>query len=1066
MPNLRQATIPFDHLLAELAAFPLASVDALEIGCTELEPTLQGRCGLLWRRAENKLAASFPNTSLDEMFGVRDRLWFDKPSKFPRPLHDYLWLLSYHALEAHGATAVPRPMFRPLPEERGDLDRAVLGRDCWRWLTLALPPDLLLAGLSCSDSFPSVVTSLPPRLERLLVDEGFAESHQHFGAGLDFAQLWVAAVRRVTNNEFRMDSLASPGADFDDGRGLAPWLLRAAVLRVVLAAYLRTDEGYERAPPPTLVLGAGETATLEVSVAADAVQLLAMQPSPTSDAEMCQATLEVNGREVWRAPLPRRPRASLAYEGVLAPLVSQGLCTLRLKRDPGSGRPDEQFSFLVRRAARKPWSFARFLRSGLKRVEILVGSVGAHVLRRAIEETLRGRIASGPREHAELRALYRRWGARAVPWIDRVDQVQWADPMARFFPPRAKGQITCEMQFITEALHHMAGKGSDDVLFAQLFWQVQRVRNLVYRHVVQRPMTPGLLWFVRTYDRLSPLRRGFGDQRKTMTLSLRAAAHLAGAGHGLRSFEARTAPSASPAEMLDLVRHAALVRHELAEAEPRCSPAHVVHAPDPGLRQPQTPASCEFGLVLHVIRARGGNLDKGRLIAHVQRGHADPATLRPAGRGRVEASRDGGAGVRFARLYRQRRREVACLGALLLEFPRAIEVVRGVDVCTDELGVPIWVVAPFFRYLRQAGDLAVAFLHDALSSEVPPPRATAHAGEDFVHLVGGLRRIDESVRYLKLRAGDRLGHGLALGVDAREWAQAHGPLAVHKEERLLDLAWEWGLYADRGVIPQLGRAMYLEHEIARLSYEVFGTSLTPYEVHQFVGDLHNERTLRAIGFPDRVRAPDEHERAARATHDSPRPHGDRPCGSVRLERLRTYLTDSALFDRGHSLEWVDPHQDGEVLASLQSHLRRRLGSLGITVEVNPSSNLLVGNLGDLERHPLWRLNPPPGLGPAEPEPPVAICVGSDDPMTFATSLPEEYGRLYDALLLAGGKDEEILRWLDGVRRAGLQTRFTLPRSRTPIDGPRRLVDKGRCDDQVRLTSARGLRLHRRIKPLP
>jgi len=42
----------------------------------------------------------------------------------------------------------------------------------------------------------------------------------------------------------------------------------------------------------------------------------------------------------------------------------------------------------------------------------------------------------------------------------------------------------------------------------------------------------------------------------------------------------------------------------------------------------------------------------------------------------------------------------------------------------------------------------------------------------------------------------------------------------------------------------------------------------------------------------------------------------------------------------------------------------------------------------------------------------------------AVQLPMEYQLLFDALVLAGLSDSEALRWLDGVRRTGLERRFT------------------------------------------
>src|SRR5215510_1226888 len=86
----------------------------------------------------------------------------------------------------------------------------------------------------------------------------------------------------------------------------------------------------------------------------------------------------------------------------------------------------------------------------------------------------------------------------------------------------------------------------------------------------------------------------------------------------------------------------------------------------------------------------------------------------------------------------------------------------------------------------------------------------------------------------------------------------------------------------------------------------------------------------------------------------------------RLGLLLGYLTSPAIFQNSRQVIWVDPSGEGEFLAALQSALRRKLGARGITVEVNPTSNLLIGDLSDLTSHPLWRLHPPRGDGDASP----------------------------------------------------------------------------------------------------
>jgi hypothetical protein len=58
--------------------------------------------------------------------------------------------------------------------------------------------------------------------------------------------------------------------------------------------------------------------------------------------------------------------------------------------------------------------------------------------------------------------------------------------------------------------------------------------------------------------------------------------------------------------------------------------------------------------------------------------------------------------------------------------------------------------------------------------------------------------------------------------------------------------------------------------------------------------------------------------------------------------------------------------------------------------------------------------------------PLSVCIGSDDPLTFATTLPHEFQLLFDALILREYSHEEAMKWIDEARGAGMQSRFTLP----------------------------------------
>ncbi len=70
---------------------------------------------------------------------------------------------------------------------------------------------------------------------------------------------------------------------------------------------------------------------------------------------------------------------------------------------------------------------------------------------------------------------------------------------------------------------------------------------------------------------------------------------------------------------------------------------------------------------------------------------------------------------------------------------------------------------------------------------------------------------------------------------------------------------------------------------------------------------------------------------------------------------------------------------------------------------------------------MWRLRPPRGDGDA---PAVPVCIGSDDPITFATTLPAEYQLVEDALREAGLSATEATAWIEETRRQGMASRFS------------------------------------------
>jgi hypothetical protein len=847
----RRSVLPVEHLEAELLAAPLTSRVSFEHSLLALDPTMSSGTSALWREQERELLSRFPGMSIDELIIRRDRIWFGDSMASPRrqrPLRDLIRIATLDLLDQNSGTSAS-----PESRRHSDLER----RRRWRWTTFALPVDLMLASIDRPHEHEDFVCS---SLQLTLQDRGFAESHLHLKAALEFPLLWASLQRAIAQPGVRDNLLAGPGAEFDEGRDLTRWLIRCSLSRLILAGFLASARWQSRG----------------------------------------------FGQYVLGCALP-----------------------------------------------------------GVTRVE---GPVLAHMLHCALRELRAGALLRNSPPLEVLRGLYASLSRPAA--AARGDEQSGLDPLTHWFPT-SRGAHP-EFRFMAAAFAYMEeGSGQQDGAFARLFWQTQRLRAFFYRHIVQRPMTAGLQWFTRTYDRLSAPRRPLG-----VRIFLERAVRLAGAG--LRSLEVRVAPGEN---MSDLVR--------------------VVNDID---RASRLQKNLEVGIVFHFIRSRGPDAEKGSPRAWGRNSHDDPSSreLNPSG-------------YRFSGYFLKRRAEAAAMGSLLMAFPRMLERVRGIDLCTDELGIPLWVLLPLMQHVRRASVIAETTLRGS-KHPVSRLRMTVHAGEDFVHLLGGIRRVGEAVQYLGLREGDRIGHGVALGVDVNEWAERATGLAIPRGERLFDLLWAWrcAMRSDAG--PLRAWLPWVGQEACRLAHEIFGFDCSAVKLDDFVTALHSTSGLARTGFPTGPAAVP----LGRACEDS-------------TALLAAWLRDRRVFERAQVLVPVEIAQEVSLVAELQIYVRGLLARSGIVVEINPSSNLLIGHLGDLTDHPLWRLCPPSEHDTASQH--VRVCIGSDDPITFSTRLPDEYQLLADAMVEGGLSMHQVDTWLERARAVGMAARFTVPRSDRELTSP-------------------------------
>lgn len=573
-------------------------------------------------------------------------------------------------------------------------------------------------------------------------------------------------------------------------------------------------------------------------------------------------------------------------------------------------------------------------------------------------------------KYQRLQNLYARLTDFQLPILESQD-IWLLDPLVRTFSAKPDDRDKFEIIWLRKAFEYIESSiGQNDELFQRLLWQTIRVKVMYYRYIVQRPMVKGLSWFINFYRRIGKLMHSKFALEQAFLLE-------GGKNHSLRSYEYRTAPAEK------FTRN----RKELLSTI------------ESWLKFSER-GNAEIGCVLHIPKARGPVPKINKTSQHWQDTWLNPEN-------NVKNYRLGG-------YYKTKIGQIKSFCRILTEIPLSLAFVRGFDMCTDEIGVPNWFMSFLFSPLKEAGMVA----HQKVNQQYPewkiePFKRTMHVGEDFHHLLDGIRRMDEVITRLPLEHGDRIGHGLALGLSPKRWCEQHPIVWMPKEIRLWDLIWEWRQYIHSQTNIYQSRLEKIKYQISQYSQDIFGSGCTAQDTFALYDDLFNTNMLHQVGFPNGENV------MANLSQVTPQ--------NRRWYWLLTYLTDIRCFEAGYQIiEVHNTPDETEALYTMQRSVRQRVCQKEITIEVNPSSNFLIADLQNLEFHPLWNLNPPPEHQlDTEMGPPVNICIGSDDPITFATNLPQEYELLYNILLQKGVGSVQALQWLDQVRQTGLNARFTL-----------------------------------------
>lgn len=394
--------------------------------------------------------------------------------------------------------------------------------------------------------------------------------------------------------------------------------------------------------------------------------------------------------------------------------------------------------------------------------------------------------------------------------------------------------------------------------------------------------------------------------------------------------------------------------------------------------------------------------------------------------------------VRFGPLRRRYHRQLEDLLGIFRKYPELRRWVRGIDTAADEMDTPPDTFAAIYRYARH--HLGIRY-------------ATYHAGEDFYHLISGIRNVCDVVDILEYRRGDRIGHATALGVDPALWMHTMPDCVTPtRGEWLQDLVFLWALLHDCENMHDLTRK--LDYDIREQGYAVFHSptispyllrrvfelrKLDPIELHRFYEEQEGKLTDWLIesreerqrdfmlGVPamvSRIRTALQSEKQDRWSFSGEEQmvrNSFRDEAPEILALLMAWFWDEETWARAaERIEVPTDYLSVKELVLIQQMAMKHLVEMGVVLETMPTSNLRIAQYREMGQHHSSRwlgANAFPGDSP----PPIVL--GTDDPGVFATDIKAEFYHLYASLCKRGINSQAALEKLIAMNLCGERYAF-------------------------------------------
>ncbi|WP_236900473.1 hypothetical protein [Clostridium estertheticum] len=539
-------------------------------------------------------------------------------------------------------------------------------------------------------------------------------------------------------------------------------------------------------------------------------------------------------------------------------------------------------------------------------------------------------------------------------------------------------------------------ENDQDCFFSKIFWQYIRIKNEVFQLKVQGNLVRGLINFQSYYKRSSTKNiKGYTDKEYWKLIMKNQMQNL-----HLKKLELRASPGGGGSKeeitgsikktitnffqaYLDIIEEDYVLTEDTKSGEKIYKEVPIV------------------GLVFHMLKVPDEN------------GH-EKCWIRYGGKEATE--------LYFRDLQDQYRRQVQAINEIREKFVGLSEYILGIDAASIENNTEPWVFAPIYDEARDSKTHKMIYSNSSRLPRIKNLGFTFHVGEDFRHLVTGIRRVDEVVEHFKFHAGDRIGHGIALGLDVDKWVLNNKIVILPRGEYLENLLWIWGLYKD-GKYSTCFDMGYLQQEIMKFAekiyiqmegintyalWKAYRNKFKVFKVLQRFLDCYDDKWSKQEC------------------------HNHLFCSVVQNTETRIW-NEEKLTHAQHCKCYIERMlepvqieiklQDLEMMKHVQKIVASKVSREGIIVETNPSSNVAIGEIESIFHHYIHNLNHVGMNKDENPENSVMISINSDDPSVFNTNVSNEFAYVFYSLQEKGYSREVALLWIDKVRKYGMESSF-------------------------------------------